>query len=167
MWRTATEADWKGDTKDKRSWEKRDGGLWTSVCTSLWGKVTPVAQSLSPQSKREGHCNLSLYQTRAIFSQSYLKKTVRIHTSRSDLRKIDYVSSHDIMHSLLHLNMRLTGAEASKYIEKVKCEVKFSLNVYIFKYSHIGWLLLTHRRTIKKYRKRNLENPEQVGPSSF
>ena len=88
------------------------------MCTSLWGKVTPVTQSLSPQSKREGHCKLSLYQTRAIFSQSYLKKTVRIHTSRSDLRKIDYASSHDIMHSLLHLNMSLTGAEASKYIEK-------------------------------------------------
>ena len=72
----------------EREKKKRDGGFWTPVCRSLWGTVTPVAQSLSPQSKREGHCNLSLHQTTAIFSRSYLKKTVRIHTLRSDLRRI-------------------------------------------------------------------------------
>lgn len=63
------------ETQRTMAAEKKDSGFWTPGCRSLWGTVTPVAQSLYPQSKREGHCNLSLYQNRAIFSQSYLKKS--------------------------------------------------------------------------------------------
>lgn len=54
--------------------------LDTRVQISVGGTLTPVAQSPSPQGKREVYCNLSLHQTTAIFSQSYLKKTVRIFT---------------------------------------------------------------------------------------
>lgn len=49
--------------------------LDTRVQISVGGTLTPVAQSPSSQGKPEGYCNLSLHQTIAIFSQSYLKKT--------------------------------------------------------------------------------------------
>lgn len=88
--RSAADADIDSEEKNNGSWETKKGQWFflTHMWRSLWGTVTPVPQSLSPQSKREGHCNLSLYETRAIFSQSYLKKTVKIHASRSELKII-------------------------------------------------------------------------------
>lgn len=85
---------WSGKKRrHKEQWQlwKR----WTVVfgypcadhCGGQWRQLRSHSNLQANVRDTEGH-NLSLYQTRAIFSLSYLKKRVRIHASQSDLWRI-------------------------------------------------------------------------------